>query len=70
MTDERPTCQFLENCAFFIQYKHLIGSAYEGFVRMYCKGPRLEQCKRRQFRLEKGVPPAQDMLPNGAQFVP
>jgi hypothetical protein len=70
MTDDREACQFLDKCAFFIQYKDLLGSAYDGFVRMYCKGPRLEKCKRRQFRLEKGVPPAQDMLPNGAKFVP
>lgn len=70
MSEQKPACQFLEGCAFFLKYKERLGGAYDGFVSRYCKGPKLEECKRRQFRLEKGAPPAEDMLPNGAIFVP
>ena len=68
MSKEKKTCQFLDKCAFFRKYKQHLGGAYHGFVSMYCRGPKLEECKRRQFRLEKGVPPSDEMLPNGKTF--
>ena len=64
-------CEFLGGCAFFNEYKEILGSgAYKGFVSMYCDGKRMEECKRRQYRLEHGKPPAVDMLPNGVTFHP
>jgi hypothetical protein len=70
MSDETVTCEFLSGCAFFNKYKEPLGAAYDGFVALYCNGPKLEVCKRRQYRIEKGEPPAEDMLPNGAKYVP
>ena len=70
MSDEAVTCQFLSACAFFNKYKESLGSAYDGFVALYCKGPKLEQCKRRQYRIENGLPPDDDMLPNGTKYIP
>ena len=70
MSDESIACEFLSGCAFFNKYKEALGPAYDGFVALYCKGPKLEDCKRRIYRLEKGEPPADDMLPSGASYVP
>jgi len=70
MSDETAGCEFLNGCAFFNKYKDTLGAAYDGFVALYCHGPRLEDCKRRIFRINKGEPPAEDMLPNGMKYVP
>jgi hypothetical protein len=70
MADDTDHCDFLNGCAFFNKYKEQLGSAYDGFVAMYCKGPKLENCKRRQYRIANGEPAADDMLPNGATYKP
>ena len=70
MSEEKVSCEFLGGCAFFNKFKESLGAAYDGFVTMYCKGPRLESCHRRVYRLQNGKPPADDMLPNGAKYVP
>jgi hypothetical protein len=63
-------CEYLEGCAFFNKYKESLGPAYDSFVIIYCRGSKLEECRRRQYRLEHGKPPAEDMLPSGATFHP
>lgn len=63
-------CDFFKGCAFFNKYKERLGAAYDGFVTMYCDGLKMEDCKRRQYRLEKGEPPVDDMLPNGIRYIP
>lgn len=63
-------CEFLQNCAFFNKYKEKLGAAYNGFVIIYCKGNKMEECKRRQYRIEHGKPPHDEMLPSGADFSP
>jgi len=70
MSDKAVTCEFLDGCAFFNKYKEILGVAYNGFISMYCNGPKMEKCHRRSYRIEKGQPPADDMLPNGAQYIP
>jgi hypothetical protein len=70
MTVEKISCEFLSGCAFFNKYKDTLGPAYDGFVALYCSGPKLEDCKRRVHRLANGKPPADDMLPNGVKYVP
>jgi hypothetical protein len=69
MSDGTAFCEFLAGCAFFNKYKESLGTAYDGFVNMYCKGPKLESCHRRIYRIEEGGPPSDDMLPNGATYV-
>ena len=70
MSGEKTSCEFLSGCAFFNKYKEALGSAYDGFVALYCSGPKLEACHRRIYRLAEGKPPADDILPNGTRYVP
>jgi hypothetical protein len=70
MSKSATICEFLEGCAFFNKYKESLGPAYDGFVSLYCRGPKLEDCRRRQYRLEKGEPPSEEILPNGAMYTP
>lgn len=63
-------CEFLQGCAFFNKYKEILGPAYDGFVIIYCKGKKMEECKRRQYRIEHGTPPFDEMLPSGATYHP
>ena len=70
MSDAKAGCEFLAGCAFFNKYKDTLGPAYDGFVALYCKGPKLEECKRRIYRISEGEPPAEEMLPNGMNYVP
>lgn len=60
-------CKSLPNCGFFKKHadnkkKEL---ACKGFVAMYCRGEKQEECRRRKYKEEKGCPPPDDMLPNG-----
>jgi hypothetical protein len=33
--------------------------------RPYCRGPKMGQCKRREYKLTNGTPPAADVMPDG-----
>ncbi len=58
-------CELLEKCGFFKKYQDIKKLACKGFIRQYCKGPKMNICKRKQYRQEHGVPPSDDMMPNG-----
>ncbi|MBN2217163.1 MAG: hypothetical protein JW719_07285 [Pirellulales bacterium] len=62
MKDE---CELLKNCGFFQKYQEVKDLACRGFIRMFCRGPRMEECKRKQYREKHGAPPSDDMLPTG-----
>ena len=66
MTEE---CELLETCGFFKKYGLTKDLACRGFIRMYCRGPRMGECLRKQFRLEHGTPPPDDMMPSGRAIV-
>lgn len=65
MTQE-PECELLPKCGFFKKYQSTDEFACIGFISMYCRGPRMAECKRMQYRLEHGTPPPDDMLPTGS----
>lgn len=58
-------CELLANCGFFRKYAKAKNLACEGFIRMYCRGAKMDECKRKQYRREHGAPPPDDMMPNG-----
>lgn len=60
------SCEWLGTCGFLEKYRDSNEFACEGFIRKYCKGPKMNQCKRKQFFETYGQPPLDDMLPNGA----
>jgi len=62
-------CDLLGNCGFFQRYQDTLDLACRGFIKTYCKGPKMEECKRKEFRKTNGTPPPIEMLPSG-QMVP
>lgn len=58
-------CENLKNCGFFKEHSGVSDLACTWYVREYCNGPRQDQCKRKSYKKEHGVPPSDDMLPNG-----
>lgn len=58
-------CKFLANCGFFRKYRETKDLACRGFINQYCRGPKMDQCKRMEYRNKYGKPPSDDMLPNG-----
>ncbi|WP_292470745.1 hypothetical protein [Methanolobus sp.] len=58
-------CELLSKCGFFKKHQSNKESACKGFIAMYCKGTKMEACKRKIYRKENGVAPSDDMLPTG-----
>ncbi len=58
-------CELLDKCGFFKQYRETKDLACRGFIRMYCTGPKMNECKRKEYRKQYGVPPADNLMPNG-----
>ena len=58
-------CELLEKCGFFKKYQSTKDLACRGFLNMYCQGPKMDVCRRKEYRKEHGAPPPDDMMPNG-----
>ncbi len=58
-------CELLNTCGFFKKYQDTKSMACKGFIQMYCKGDKMDECKRKQYRQEHGKPPIDEMMPNG-----
>ena len=58
-------CELLAKCGFFKKYQDIKDLACKGFISRYCRGPRQDECKRKQYRQEHGTPPSDDMMPSG-----
>jgi hypothetical protein len=58
-------CELLSKCGFFKKYQAIKSAACKGFILQFCRGPKMDQCKRKEYREMHGVPPSDDMLPNG-----
>ena len=62
-------CELLETCGFFQKYRDTLNLACRGFIKTYCAGDKVNECKRKEFRRQHGNPPVDDMLPSG-QMMP
>ena len=62
-------CELLQTCGFFKHYKESLNLACRSFIRNYCSGPLMDECKRKAYRKEHGVAPPDDLLPSG-QIMP
>lgn len=58
-------CELLEACGFFKKYQDSINLACRVFLDTYCLGPKMNECKRKEYREKFGSPPPEDMLPTG-----
>ena len=61
--------ELLEKCGFFNKYKESLNLACRGFIKNYCCGPMMNDCKRKAFRKEHNSAPPDDMMPTG-QMMP
>jgi len=62
-------CELLATCGFFQKYQNTLDMACRGFIKTYCEGEKMEDCRRKEFRRANGTPPTDDMLPSG-QMMP
>ena len=58
-------CELLEKCGFFLKYQKSRELECRGFINQYCIGPKQNDCKRKQYRYENGVPPCDELMPTG-----
>ena len=58
-------CELLATCGFFRKFQSLQDMACRGFIKAYCHGPQMDECKRKQYRRQHGTAPPDDMLPTG-----
>jgi len=58
-------CELLERCGFFKKYGETKDLACRGFINQFCKGDKMNQCKRKEYSKKHGESPSEDMMPNG-----
>jgi hypothetical protein len=58
-------CELLKTCGYFEKYQHSKETLCKGWIRQYCQGPEMDNCKRKQYRQTHGQPPPVDMMPSG-----
>jgi len=58
-------CELLKTCGFFKKYQEEKDLACRGFIRQYCRGPKMSECARKAYREAHGSAPDDDMMPNG-----
>lgn len=61
-------CELLDNCGFFKKYGEVQSVACAGMIKQYCKGPSMNECKRKEYRKQNGAPPSEDMMPSGKMY--
>ena len=47
-------CEKLTTCGFFRKYGEVKDLACRGFVNQYCKGDKMDQCKRKEYSRNHG----------------
>ena len=62
---EAENCVLLEKCGFFKKFGNNKDYMTQGFIELYCKGPKQNECVRKKYREEHGTPPSDDMMPTG-----
>ena len=61
-------CYLLEKCGFFAQYASSKRIDCDSLINSYCRGPKMNTCKRLQYRNVYGVPPSDNMMPDGTMI--
>jgi hypothetical protein len=61
-------CELLAKCGFFAKYQATKDLACRGFINVYCRGDKMNECRRKQYRQQHGVAPSDDMMPNGSMI--
>lgn len=61
-------CELLSTCGFFAKYQATSDMSCKGFINTFCRGPLMEQCRRKQIKQQTGKLPSDDMMPTGLMF--
>ena len=59
-------CELLAECAFFKKYAKTHVAMCNGMIAEYCRGSKLNECKRKQHQLKYEELPPENMLPGGS----
>ena len=59
------TCPKLEECGFTKKWQESNYLAIMGFINMYCKGDKQQECVRLNYFEEHGDKPSDDLMPSG-----
>ncbi len=62
-------CELLDNCGFFKAYQESKNLACKGFMSEYCMGDKMDQCRRKEYKMTHGIAPPDNMLPTGQWIV-
>ena len=62
-TLKMATCERIDNCRLFKEYQETNTLGCMVFIKMYCKGFKPEQCVRRRYVEEHGIPTLDNMVP-------
>jgi len=58
-------CTSLDNCGYFDKYQNSKETTCKGWIRIYCQGPKMDECKRREYKEKHGKAAPDDMMPSG-----
>lgn len=58
-------CRKFAKCSFLEKYKDDPAVDCQHFVDVYCKGPRMKECKRMEFLLTHCRQASEDLSPDG-----
>jgi len=58
-------CYLLEKCGFFNKYNCRGIINCQEFIDTYCRGDKMEACRRLQYHNRYGVAPSDEMMPTG-----
>jgi hypothetical protein len=61
-------CPNLAGCGFIQKYGDTKSIAVKGFILLYCKGAKQDECERKKYKAKTGTKPSDDMLPNGSMM--
>jgi len=62
-------CELFPTCGFFKKYEASKQKACRGFIAMYCRGEKMSECRRKEYRKKNGTSPSDDMMPSGHMLV-
>jgi hypothetical protein len=58
-------CPNLPSCGFMKAFGTSKSLVCQGFVVMFCRGERQQQCQRKAYKAAHGAPPPDNMMPDG-----
>ena len=58
-------CDRVAACGFLKKHGSADGASIKGMIAAYCRGSKMDDCKRKEYADKHDAPPSEDMLPNG-----